>query len=976
LTPRGPCEEPKPFQFNRPTPTKERDRITPTTEMFDSANAAGETAAPTEGLSPQFPNDTPHAVQDQRSPRGGSAPSILPAERFMQLLGKEPKGTWFGTLKPVPGKGSLPNVRRGGTDLHGFDAAALAADNQAGEAVYFRTGDSDQATGKNKKTGKPTGCVTDADITLCRAVFVEWDDRPIDWQVRAWQELGLPDPTAMVITGGKSVHCYWRLAEPMAPDEWRVLQKRLIDYAGGDTACKNPSRLMRLPGFHYIDKSTGKVTDNVAELIHQADVAYSAAEIEACIPAPQPATPPPAQLWTGELPPRSEADLLRALERVPEFFHKQGRRLELLGLAQRLTVEWGADRAHSWLAQHSPTVKDLAGYFTSEPNQISAGSIWPFLHEHYDVDLKRHDLKRSATTTPATPPPAQQQDKPPASLQALIQRLPDGWSDKRTARPLSPGGLADMLTAQSFQYNELDLRGEVETSSGWQRITDADMDSAYVVLTGKGWKIGPEAVVKAILHVARQNTVHPVRDYLQRVKADPSITPYDLDEVAPNLFRASQPLHVAMVRKWLIGAVARALKPGCQMDYCLVLKGGQGLLKSTGLKALTGGEWFTSTHADGDKDFLQNVHSCWVYELAELESITNRKQAGALKNLITTATDVFRPPYGRTPERTDRQSVFCATVNKDQFLRDDTGNRRFWVVPIEGTEQLDREAITAARDAIWKAAVLAHEAGELPMLSKELEALSAAQNEEYNEQDAWTGMVQAWMDGDPLHRWDPDRDPSTTLFDPAGAFSSAEILYSAGLKRTDAITRADEMRLAEVLRTLGFTRKQRRVRGAVVRLWSPSQPSQPVPTSKTEVVTPQNSCTAVDLPPPSQPSQPKKRSEGLKRGREGVEGAAPVSPFFETRGCDTPISPARSLPAQSVYPVTTSLSQPPIGRDTPGAYEVGDLVDVMGADRNWRNGFRVLDVVETSAGTRYRVEGAADGYNVTGDQLRPSVEAA
>lgn len=329
------------------------------------------------------------------------------AERFLRLLGKDPATTWFRTF--ARGKGS--NRTRSGRDLHGFDAAALEADNQAGEAVYFRTGDANQATGKNKKTGKPTGCVTDADITRCTSVFVEWDNHPIEWQVQASQELGLPEPTAMVHTGGKSVHCYWRLAEPMAPDEWRVLQRRLIDYAGGDTACKNPSRLMRLPGFRYVDKGTGKLTDNVAELIYQTDVAYTAAEIEACIPAPQPAAAP-AQLWTGELPPRSEADLLRALERVPEFFHDQGRRLELLGLAQRLTVEWGADRAHSWLAQHSPTVKDLAGYFTSEPNQIRPGWIWPFLHEHYGVDLKRHDLKRSRHTTPATPPAAQQQDKP------------------------------------------------------------------------------------------------------------------------------------------------------------------------------------------------------------------------------------------------------------------------------------------------------------------------------------------------------------------------------------------------------------------------------------------------------------------------------------------------------------------------------------------------------------------------------------
>lgn len=664
-----------------------------------------------------------------------------------------------------------------------------------------------------------------------------------------------------------------------------------------------------------------------------------------------PTSPAPRlQPLATELPARSEADLLKALERVPEFRHDEGRRDELLGLAMRLTVEWGAEEAHAWLAKHSPTIKDLAGYFNTAPTQISPGSIWPFLSEHYGVSLKRNDLKRpehaaAPATTKAAP------ERPPASLQALIQRLPDGWSDHGKPRTLSPGALAEMLPALRFRFNDLDLRAQVETSSGWQRITDADLDSAYVLLTGKGWKIGADPVVKAILHVARQNTIHPVQDYLQRVKVDPAITPYDLDQVAPNLFRASQPLHVAMVRKWLIGAVARALNPGCQMDYCLVLQGAQGLLKSTSLKALASGDWFSSSHADQEKDFLLNVHSCWIYELAELESITGRKAAGALKNLITTATDSFRPPYGRTLERHHRQSVFCATVNKDQFLRDDTGNRRFWVVPIEGTEQLDRDAISAARDAIWKAAVLAHEAGELPMLSNELEALSAEQNEQFNEQDPWIGMVRAWMDGDPLHRWDPERDPSVARFDPAGAFTSAEILYSAGLKRTDAISRTDEMRVGEVLRALGFKRDKNPVTTALgrVRMWRPAPCTTctTCTTSDFEVVHPENPSAASDLTPPAQPAQPKSPTGRLK-SEEAAEPPLPVSAAHahshEGKKVVQVVQPAQTDCGAKHLSCTTSdfevvqvvqeVVQPPLTRSP---QPIGSGADVMddGDDPHW-----------------------------------------
>ncbi len=106
-----------------------------------------------------------------------------------------------------------------------------------------------------------------------------------------------------------------------------------------------------------------------------------------------------------ELPPRSEAELIAALGRVPEFFHDQGRRPELVDLAFRLWVEVGATRAQQLLAEHSPSLTDLHSYFTGNPpNRISPGSIWPFLNEHYGVDLKRHDLKRSAA--PVAPAPA------------------------------------------------------------------------------------------------------------------------------------------------------------------------------------------------------------------------------------------------------------------------------------------------------------------------------------------------------------------------------------------------------------------------------------------------------------------------------------------------------------------------------------------------------------------------------------------
>ncbi len=822
---------------------------------------------------PDLQDDNADLFQLQRP---AADPDPKQAERFLQLLGKDPARTWFRTLKPVPGAKTKSNPSRKGADLQGFDLAALTLDNSNGANVYLVVGDASSASGLGVK---------DADIETIPALFVEWDDMPMQWQLTAWQTLNLPEPSLMVPSGGKSLHTYWLLDQPLPPDQWRALTARLIDYCNSDKECRNPSRVMRLPGFAYIDKKTGKPTGTIAEILHESDNRYSAAEIEACLPAveqqtiPDPWTPTTRATTssrTRDLPPRGIDQIRAAADcipaRVPGNKTYDKDRRALCGCAAALAeIGLPEEQALDLLASKWPSRAEAQQVLSSSTTR-AAGSFWGIAAEH-GFDLRHRPAYDPLDGFEVIGEDQGQQQRPP-SFQSLIQLLPDGWAgDHNKATYLSAGRLADMLPAAALRFNEMTLRAEVHTASGWRVITDADLDSAYVVLSGKGWKIGSEPVIKAILHAARQAPHHPVRAYLQQVEADPTIAPFDLNEVAPRFFRASAPLHAAMVRAWLIGAASRALNPGCQMDYVLVLKGGQGQRKSRSLEALAFPDWYCSSIPESEKDQLLIVHSTWIYELAELESVTSRKESGRLKNLITTSVDNLRPPYGRTNERLPRQSVFCATVNEDTFLRDDTGNRRFWVVPVEGGDQLDKDGLLAARDGIWKAAVAAYRAGELPMLAPEMEQFSAQQNEEYNAQDPWAEMVRAWMEGDPLHRWDEDRDPSAMRYAPDLPFTSADVLYSAGLRRPDSITRADEMRVAAVLRQFGFIKgRQQRIEGRVARLWELSQPSQPSQPQSAEVVTPQNPCAAVDPEQLSQPSQPK--SDKWIQEEEGGRGGS------------------------------------------------------------------------------------------------------
>ncbi len=137
----------------------------------------------------------------------------------------------------------------------------------------------------------------DADVTHCRAIFCEFDDRPIEDQINFWRILRLPEPS-LQITTRKSVHTYWVFAEPIPVDQWRELQVALLTYTGSDPALKNPSRTMRLAGAYHIKPGHEPLR---CDIIHQLDKRYSYEQLCAAIPVP----PPPVR---SELQPLPQAE--------------------------------------------------------------------------------------------------------------------------------------------------------------------------------------------------------------------------------------------------------------------------------------------------------------------------------------------------------------------------------------------------------------------------------------------------------------------------------------------------------------------------------------------------------------------------------------------------------------------------------------------------------------------------------------------
>lgn len=197
----------------------------------------------------------------------------LEALRFLELLGKDPAKTWVRFLRPGGGGG--------GGDHQGLDTAAdqalITSKAARGLNVCAVIGDANSSSGKG-------GCITDSDVTEFRVLFCEWDDGAgLDEQSYRWADYHLPEPTLMVATGGKSVHCYWRLKEAITPEQWKSITTRLIQHCKADPNCKNPGRVMRLPGGVYYDKKTGKATGR-CRIIATSGALYDASDIEQCLP--------------------------------------------------------------------------------------------------------------------------------------------------------------------------------------------------------------------------------------------------------------------------------------------------------------------------------------------------------------------------------------------------------------------------------------------------------------------------------------------------------------------------------------------------------------------------------------------------------------------------------------------------------------------------------------------------------------------
>ena len=374
----------------------------------------------------------------------------------------------------------------------------------------------------------------------------------------------------------------------------------------------------------------------------------------------------------------------------------------------------------------------------------------------------------------------------------------------------------------------MEIKGEVpwnHPSKFWRDADDAQLisyvDAHYGTFSARNYDI-------AVTKVADDRAYHPIREFIE------SLPEWDkvprVDTLLVDYLGASDTAYVrAVTRKTLCAAISRVLRPGCKFDSMLVLNGPQGVGKST-LIAKLAGEWFSDSLNLGDtkdKTAAEKLQGYWILEIGELAGL-KKAEVETLRSFLSRQNDIYRAAFGKRATPHLRQCVFFGTTNAESgYLRDTTGNRRFWPVKTPGNGKKQSWNLTHEEILqIWAEALVYVRQREKLYLAAEMDALAKDEQREAMESDEREGLVREYLDTLLPERWAEmdlfERRNFLTGSDFGGlqekgtvrraSVSNMEIWCECFGKERANLRRTDSNELTGILARLGWKRADNKVR--------------------------------------------------------------------------------------------------------------------------------------------------------------------
>ena len=339
-----------------------------------------------------------------------------------------------------------------------------------------------------------------------------------------------------------------------------------------------------------------------------------------------------------------------------------------------------------------------------------------------------------------------------------------------------------------YKQNRINLKTFPQDGIHWR---DVDYVNLRAFFNAINYDCTVATIKESIDHIAEYNAYHPIQDYFNSLEWDK--TPRLSNWLTYYFGVEKNPYTTAIARKILLAAVARTYLPGTKFDHILILEGDQRIGKSTAISIMAG-QWYSDAFIDvQNKDSIAQLQGILLYELGEMACAT-KAETEALKAFISRSTDKARLAYRQNAEIFPRQCIFIGTSNENDYLKDETGNSRFWPVKCNGSVKL--KELKTDRDQLWAEAVHTHQTNPEPLYLEnyDIQEMASIQQESRRAHDEWEVIIIEWLNEENHNR-----------------ITGKEIWTECFGKSAVNFDRASQWRISRCMKAVGWDRKVYRV---------------------------------------------------------------------------------------------------------------------------------------------------------------------